>query len=182
MTTTESGTASTAPAEWKPPWYLRLLKGAAWVLYAWVLVGIVALALRVFLLAFSANPDAAFTAFVYRVSEDFMRPFRGIFPTPEIGETGYLDVSAIFAIIMYLLLAGLVGAGIAALARRIERAERRHRDEVNRAWMARHVASADPAYHVRIEAESPPPGPAQPGSTSAQPGPAQAPPGSTPLP
>jgi uncharacterized protein YggT (Ycf19 family) len=93
------------------PGYLKVSKVLAWVMYAWVIFGIIVLSLRVFLLAFSANRGAGFVDFIYRTSADYLQPFRGIFPTKNVGETGYLDISALFAIIIY----ALVGWGFAAL-------------------------------------------------------------------
>ncbi|GAA1061955.1 hypothetical protein GCM10009573_33830 [Agromyces bracchium] len=134
-----SRTDTAAETDWKPPWYLRLLKIATWILYVWVLIGVIALSLRVFLLLFAANPDAGFAAFVYRVSDAYLHPFRDIFPTRDLSDGGYLDVSALFAIIIYALIAGGIGAGVAAISRRIERSERQHREEMDR--MARaHLA------------------------------------------
>ena len=86
------------------PGYLKLGKIITWLLYIWIIFGVVMLALRTFLLATSANPTT-FVDFVYRTSADFLQPFRGIFPSKPVGETGYLDVSAIFAIIIYLIFA-----------------------------------------------------------------------------
>ncbi|GAA2036588.1 hypothetical protein GCM10009819_21510 [Agromyces tropicus] len=121
-----------AETAWKPPWYLRLLQIGTWILYIWVLIGVIALLLRVFLLLFAANPDAGFAAFVYRVSDAYLHPFRDIFPTRDLSDGGYLDVSAIFAIVVYAIIAGGVGAGVAAITRHIERGERKHREEVDR--------------------------------------------------
>lgn len=84
------------------PGYLRISKIIAYILYAWVLVGVVSLTLRVFLLAFSANPTTPFVKFIYNTSADYLSPFRGIFPSKTLGTTGYFDVAAIFAIIVYL--------------------------------------------------------------------------------
>lgn len=84
------------------PGYLRISKVIAYVLYAWVLIGVITLTLRVFLLAFSANSDTPFVQFIYKTSADYLNPFRGIFPPKPIGETGYFDVAALFAIIIYL--------------------------------------------------------------------------------
>lgn len=101
------------------PSYLKLGKIITWLLYAWIMFGVVMLALRTFLLATSANPTG-FVDFVYRTSADFLQPFRGIFPPKEIGETGYLDVSAIFAIIIYLIIAWLISAGIKFIQAKID--------------------------------------------------------------
>ncbi len=84
------------------PGYLRISKIIAYLLYLWVVIGIISLVLRVFLLLFSANPTTPFVKFVYNVSGDYLNPFRGIFASRPVSETGYLDVAAIFAIIVYL--------------------------------------------------------------------------------
>jgi uncharacterized protein YggT (Ycf19 family) len=92
------------------PGYLRLSKIAVWALYFWVLLGIVSLTLRVFLLAFSANMSVGFSQFVANVSADYLAPFRGIFPSKAVGTTGYLDVSALFAIVVYIFIAWAISA------------------------------------------------------------------------
>lgn len=91
--------------EQEVPPYLTVGKFLAWLMYGWAFLGIVLLTLRVFLLAFSANITSPFVEFTYRTSAEYLQPFRGIFPARTLGETGYLDVAAIFAIIMYLLAA-----------------------------------------------------------------------------
>ena len=96
--------------EIKVPPYLRFGKVVAYALYAWVAIGIALLTLRVFLLAFSASVAAPFVQFVYRTSDDYLQPFRGIFSSRQVGETGYLDVAALFAIVMYLFFSWAVGA------------------------------------------------------------------------
>jgi uncharacterized protein YggT (Ycf19 family) len=97
--------------EIKVPAYLSAGKIISYALYAWVIFGIIVLLLRTFLLAFSANPDTWFVNFVYNTSTTFLQPFRGIFPPKSIGVTGYLDVAALFAAIIY----GLIGWGFSAL-------------------------------------------------------------------
>ncbi len=87
------------------PGFLKVSKVISWLFYFWVLIGIAFMTMRVFLLATSANMNAGFSNFVWQVSQDYMQPFRGIFPSKQLGETGYLDVSALFAIIVYLFLA-----------------------------------------------------------------------------
>lgn len=87
------------------PGYLRVSKIITWLMYFWVIFGIFTLILRVFLLAFSANMTAGFARFIMETSTDYMEPFRGLFIGRNIGDTGYLDVSALFAIIIYLFLA-----------------------------------------------------------------------------
>lgn len=88
----------------KIPGYLRISKIIAYILYVWVLIGVISLTLRVFLLVFSANPNTPFVQFIYKTSADYLNPFRGIFPSKPIGETGYFDVASVFAIIIYLFI------------------------------------------------------------------------------
>lgn len=117
-TTIQSSPHSKTPSiqEITIPGYLRISKIIAYAMYAWVTLGVVLLGLRVFLLAFSANTVAPFVDFIYRTSADFLEPFRGIFPPRPISETGYLDVAALFAIIIYLLL----GWGFSSLVNYIQ--------------------------------------------------------------
>jgi uncharacterized protein YggT (Ycf19 family) len=103
-------------AKSKTPAYLTVGKVITWAMYIWVIFGIIVLGIRVFLLAFSANSGAPFVNFIYSTSTRFLQPFRGIFPPRPIGETGYLDVAALFAMIMY----GLLGWGFAALIHYIQ--------------------------------------------------------------
>ncbi len=86
------------------PSYLKISKVVVWFLYFFILLGIISLIFRVFLLLFSADRSAGFSQFVGNVSNDYLQPFRGIFPPKTIGETGYLDVAALFAILVYLFL------------------------------------------------------------------------------
>jgi uncharacterized protein YggT (Ycf19 family) len=86
------------------PGYLRISRVIAYVMYAWVIFGVATLLMRVFLLAFSANATTPFVEFIYTTSADYLEPFRGIFPSKAIGETGYFDVAAVFAIIVYLFI------------------------------------------------------------------------------
>lgn len=102
--------------EIKVPGYLKLSKVLGYIMYAWVFFGIIVLGLRVFLLTFSANATTPFVEFIYRTSADYLEPFRGIFPSKSISETGYLDVAAIFAMIIYLL----IGWGFSAFINYIQ--------------------------------------------------------------
>lgn len=118
------------------PSYLKVSKVLAWLMYAWVFVGIILLGLRTFLLAFSANPNTPFVEFVYKTSSDYLDPFRGIFPAKSVGETGYLDVAALFAIIVYLLVAW----GFSALVKHIQRKI----DQIEMAGQQQYQVSANP--------------------------------------
>lgn len=99
------------PQKAEIPAYLSIGKILTYAMYALIIFAEIVLMFRVFLLAFSANPSAGFVNFIYNTSADFLQPFRGIFPPRAVGETGYLDVSALFAIIVY----GLLAWGFSAL-------------------------------------------------------------------
>ncbi|MBW3569270.1 YggT family protein [Candidatus Parcubacteria bacterium] len=81
-----------------------------------IFVGIAAviLGLRVFFRLFSANTGNAFVSWIYDTSDTLMAPFRGIFPPATLEGGIVLDVSAIFAIIMYLVF-GAVLLGLISL-------------------------------------------------------------------
>lgn len=85
-----------------PP-YLRVSNILVRFLFLWTVFGVIVLSFRVLLLAFSANPATRFVNFVYDTSNRYLEPFRGIFHSRTVGETGYLDISAMFAVIVYLL-------------------------------------------------------------------------------
>ena len=70
------------------------------------------LALRVILRFFAANPTNGFVHFIYNSSDALMQPFRGIFPTAVIGNNHVVDFSALFAMVVY----GLLAMAFAALA------------------------------------------------------------------
>jgi uncharacterized protein YggT (Ycf19 family) len=83
-------------------------RGVAYFANGFLYFANIMLLFRVFFLLFSANPNTPFVQWVYNVTTDLMAPFRGIFPTKPVGETGYLDISAIFAIIFYLVLSSVI--------------------------------------------------------------------------
>jgi hypothetical protein len=74
------------------------------------------LGLRIFFQLFNANPTASFVEWIYKTSDILMLPFRGIFPTSQIERGIVLDVSAIFAAIMYMILGYLLLYLISLLA------------------------------------------------------------------
>jgi uncharacterized protein YggT (Ycf19 family) len=68
------------------------------------------LGLRVLFRLFNANAANGFVHWIYQTSGDLLQPFRGIFPTQEIGKGYTLDVNALFAILMYLIIGSLLAA------------------------------------------------------------------------
>ncbi len=91
---------------------LGLGKAVAYLAYAWLVFVDIMLTFRVFLLAFGADPKAGIARFIYTTTADVMAPFRGLFPPRPLDTTGYLDVSALFAILVYTLLVFFVGWGV----------------------------------------------------------------------
>jgi uncharacterized protein YggT (Ycf19 family) len=79
--------------------------------YGFAVISIAILATAFFLRLFNANESASFVQWVYRSARIIMQPFRGIFPSVE-GESGsVLDVSMLFAMFMY----GMLAIGMHAL-------------------------------------------------------------------
>jgi uncharacterized protein YggT (Ycf19 family) len=63
------------------------------------------LGLRVILRFFAANPTSSFVHWIYTSSNTLLEPFRGIFPTEVIGKNHVVDFSALFAMLVYGLIA-----------------------------------------------------------------------------
>ena len=123
-------TSTTPPRNITVPAYLRISKIIAYIMYAWVFIGIILLSVRVFLLAFSANVITPFVEFVYSTSADYLAPFRNIFPPRQIGETGYFDIAAIFAIIIYLLISWGFSSLVNYIQYRIDKETARQKEEL----------------------------------------------------
>lgn len=104
---------------------LTAARAVSYVAYAWVVVSLIILAFGFFLLLFGANADAPFTQWVYRHLADVMKPFRGIFPRATSPTGSTLDVSVLFAMFVYSLIALGVRSVIDWLSYRRERALRR---------------------------------------------------------
>ena len=106
-------------------WGARAL---GYVVYAYVVLTEIILALGFVLLLFGANPDPPFVQWAYRSLDRAMEPFRGIFTPIELGQTGneveaVLDTSVLFAMLIYGITAWLVQSGIGWLSGRLDRLE-----------------------------------------------------------
>ncbi|HEX5394934.1 MAG TPA: YggT family protein [Candidatus Saccharimonadales bacterium] len=121
----------------KAPGFLKFSKVIVWLLYLWILFGIIMLVLRVFLLAFSANTATGFAHFVINTSDDYLQPFRGIFPPHKVGDTGYLDVSALFAIIILLFVAWGFNTLISYIQDKIDLSKDTQQHEIDEAKLQR---------------------------------------------
>ncbi len=62
------------------------------------------LSLRFILELFGANANNGFVGWVYDNTAVLLTPFRGIFPSAEVGRHFVLDFTTLFAILIYALL------------------------------------------------------------------------------
>ena len=93
---------------WIVAWIARAI---TYLLYAYVLIVEVILVVGFLLKLFGASRASGFVDWWYRHLEDVMEPFRGIFPTKDVGESGsIIDFAVLFAIIVYGILAMLAHA------------------------------------------------------------------------
>ena len=90
-----------------------------YLVYAFVVAALVLLLLGFVLLLFGANPDAPFAEWVYRGLERVMAPFRGLFEPVPLDGRSVLDLSIVFPIIVYGLVALLLHALIEWLTVRV---------------------------------------------------------------
>jgi uncharacterized protein YggT (Ycf19 family) len=101
---------NTATTTTAPVTVARLARALKYLVYAFVLVALVMLLLGFFLLLFGANPDAPFAEWVYRGLTRVMAPFRGLFEPVQLDGRSVLDVSILFAMIVYGVAALLLRA------------------------------------------------------------------------
>lgn len=90
---------------------LKFARGLVYLVYAFVMIAMVILIFGFFLLLFGASPDAAFTEWVYHALNRVMAPFRGIFQSVTTNGDSVLDVSVLFAMIVY----GILGMALRSL-------------------------------------------------------------------
>ncbi len=69
----------------------------------------VLLALRIVLHALGANPGNAFADLVYGLTNPFVALFSTLFTNPVIGRTAVLELTTIVAMIVYAILAWIIG-------------------------------------------------------------------------
>lgn len=95
------------PAEPASPdakvWLVQVAKVVVVFIYVVVIVNLVLLTLGFVLELFGASTDAEFTRWVYRNVERVMDPFRGMFPSHAVTDQSVLDVSLLFAMIVYAI-------------------------------------------------------------------------------
>jgi uncharacterized protein YggT (Ycf19 family) len=121
---------------------LKIAHVVLWLVWLWVTITIVLLFLGFFLLLFGADPTAGFVEWVYRSTQRAMAPFRGIFESITLSGDSVLDVSILFAIIVY----AFVAIGLHALMRWVTgRLTAQERQEHEDAVLAAHTAATQAA-------------------------------------
>ena len=75
-----------------------------------LLIAVVAiLGLSFLMQLLGANPEAPFTSWIYARTETFMTPFNGVFDPIQITGESEIRTSLLFAMVVYGILAGLLG-------------------------------------------------------------------------
>lgn len=130
-----------APPEPSPahPQRRAALKGGkilGYVVYAYVIVTQIVLALGFVLLLFGANPQPPFVQWAYRSLDRAMEPFSGIFSPIELGQTGndveaVLDTSILFAMLVYGIAAWVLNMGIGWISSQLTRLDRLDQQELS---------------------------------------------------
>ncbi len=69
----------------------------------------VLLALRIILRALGANPDNFFASLIYGITSPFVALFSTLFTNPVLGRTAVLELTTIVAMIVYAILAWIIG-------------------------------------------------------------------------
>ena len=105
------------------PIFLKIGKVIVWIVYALAVLTAFLLVMAFLLRLAGANPGSAFVDWVYRNAELAMRPFRGIFPTHELGGAAVVDLSLLFAALMYLIVALLVDIALRWITQHLRRRE-----------------------------------------------------------
>ncbi len=143
----------------------------SYIAYAWVITSLLILTFGFFLLLFAANPDAEFSQWVYRQLARAMQPFRGIFPEVSTSSGSTLDVSILFAMLVY----GLAGLGVHMLIEWVTYRREGIEQRISRNQL-RLERARERARHSEQAAYPPPQQPGYPPAGSAPPpGPARAP-------
>lgn len=71
--------------------------------------------LRIVLKLLGANPQTPFVEWVYETSAPLLAPFEGMFPSPTLEGGFVLEVSALFALVIYALIGYLISEVLAYL-------------------------------------------------------------------
>jgi uncharacterized protein YggT (Ycf19 family) len=124
---------------------VQIARAISYLAYGFVIISLIVLVFGFTLKLLAANPEADFVQWVYRHLDRVMQPFRGIFPQ-AIGESGsVLDVSILFAMLVYSLIALGVRSLLDWLTYRLHRIERALSEQMRRRDGLQPVAQRQPA-------------------------------------
>ena len=124
-------------------------RALSYLVYAYVVFVEIILAFGFFFLLFGANQSSSFVEWVYRSLDRAMAPFRGMFTPIDLGTTqgnvaSVFDTSILFAMIVYGLLAVLVGGLIEWMSSRLARLDREDAEAQRRDEYAQYMGTATP--------------------------------------
>jgi uncharacterized protein YggT (Ycf19 family) len=120
---------------------IRICRALVWIVYAWVAITIVLLFLGFLLQLLGADPTAGFVEWVYRSTDRAMAPFRGIFESVPLSDDSVLDISILFAIIVYCFVALGLNVALDWITGRLRAAE--DAEEYSATAAARSAAAAE---------------------------------------
>jgi uncharacterized protein YggT (Ycf19 family) len=103
---------------------IKVARVLLWLMYAWLLITLVLLFLAFLLQLLGANPTAGFVEWVYRSVSRAMAPFRGIFEPVVLSDKSTLDISLLFAMIVYGFVALGLNVAVNWITRQLHAAER----------------------------------------------------------
>jgi uncharacterized protein YggT (Ycf19 family) len=135
----------------------RISRALILFVYGFAIACIVILAIAFFLQLFNANTTAPFVDWVYRAAKRIMQPFRGIFPSVEAEQGSVFDVSMLFAMFMYGLLAFGAHGLIAWIDRKIYAARYESMLQPAASSDVVTIPTAAPAASAAVPAVAPPP-------------------------
>ena len=127
-------------------WLLRVAKVVVVFIYLVVIVNLVLLTLGFVLRLFGASTDAEFTRWVYRNVDRVMEPFRGMFPSHAVTEQSVLDVSLLFAMVVYAIVGIALHALVAWLTEKLTILRRHQRDSLSWAQQPAQMAGPERRY------------------------------------
>lgn len=79
------------------------------------------LGLRILLKFFGANTNTPFVNWTYETTQPLLAPFLGIFPNPRLTGGFLIEVSAIFALVVYMMLGYVVLSVVESLQSRTKK-------------------------------------------------------------
>lgn len=114
-TTPRSADGSSTHVHPEQRWAVLGGRMLTWLVYFMAVFSLVVLFLAFILLLFGAGDGAPFVSWVYRSADRAMQPFRGVFPSINLGQTG--DVQAVFepSILFAMLVYGIGAIGLHSL-------------------------------------------------------------------